>query len=732
MFAWPQPSERDRAVPWQFSLQAADGTVVATRSTIAPRLLLADKTLAPGNYTWTVAYRTYSGRTVTSGSRRFTVSADSVGVTLPSGTSIASLAALKSHPRALPAGASFSAIAAAAASGEYSASFNAFMKAAATYRAQTPPAPPANLTRADFSSDGAFSDWKNALSNTASDEHIAIQTLGYAAQFSGDSSYALAGIARLVNLAAWPTRGATSQATDDLANSEVYGGLAIGFDLFADRLSSAQTSAVVVALKDRLLQVMQSLQNLDTWPHDSHFVMFTNCLATALLQTVGAPGFAEAPDWLRQAWETWITTASTWGADGGWANSTAYGWYFQIELSQMGANARLITNTDLSRWPTFGQFGNNQIAFTAPAIQQISPFGDARELTWMFGSYSYDSHRLLAAVTRAPAHEWYWRTAPSSTAPSKPMDPLHYMMLGLKLPAITPAAPSANSWVFEDAGQVALHSSTADPSRSSLYFRSSRFGSYNHSSADSNAFTFVSKGQPLFISGGYYPYYNSPHHATVGRATRYKNALTFNGGIGQAEPTGTPTSPGQPLYSMDARGQLLNFYDNGAWAVATGDATLAYRGQNQATSAWTPFLSNAIRSVAYNRAEKVAVIYDWATSGSARSWELNFQMLNAPTLSGSTLRAVNGNALGCADVYNTPGAFKLTSGFAVAPENGAPTQYQARYTAATASTQLVAVTVIREDCRSVPVSVTVSGTSASVAINGAAPLVLDRTTVTVP
>ena len=705
---------------------------MASRSAATPRLLLAETPLVPGNYKWTVAYRNKSGATITSATRRFNVSAKGVGVTIPSATSIADLAMHKAHPRALPAGASFPGVMAAALSGEYNASFDAYMKAAAGYRAEVPPAPPADLTRADFASDKDYVTWKKTLRDLASKERKAIESLGYAAYFSGDTSYGLAGVMRLTNLAAWPTRGATSEAVQDQANREIYFGLALGLDLYASRLTPTQTSVIVAALKDRLQQVIEKLPLLDGSPYQAHLVNSSQYLVMALLNAIGTTGFPEAENWLMQAWETWITTSGTWGADGEYGNSIAYSWYVGIPLAETAAMVRLITNADLSRWPVVSKFGDNMIAFTAPSIRLQNAFGDQTETTWLYEYYSSDFYRLYSAVTRASTHEWYWRMTPGNINKATSLTALHYLMLGLKLPTVTPATPTANSWVFEDAGEVALHSSTSDPYRSSLYFRSSRFGTDVHSSADNNAFVFVSRGQPLFISGGYYPYFNSPHHALVGRATRFKNALTFDGGIGQAETSGAPTSPGKPTFSMEPRGQLLNFYDSGAWAVATGDATLAYRGQEQTNYAWMPLLTNAVRTVAYNRSEKVAVIYDWATSGKPRVWELNFQMVNAPTLSKSTLRAVSGEAQGCVDVYNAPGAFKLTKGFPVAPENGLPDQYQARYSASHASTELVAVTVIREDCRSVPVSVAVTATAASVVINGAAPLVMDRGTVQVP
>jgi hypothetical protein len=139
-----------------------------------------------------------------------------------------------------------------------------------------------------------------------------------------------------------------------------------------------------------------------------------------------------------------------------------------------------------------------------------------------------------------------------------------------------------------------------------------------------------------------------------------------------------------------------------------------------------------VRTVAYQRLEKVVVIYDWASSSISRKWELNFQAPTEPKLTRQTTRIDNNGASACIDVYGMPSSAKLSNGFPVAPEKAYPDQYQARYTATSASLVLVAVTVIREDCRVVPVNVSFAGTSAKVSINGGAALVLDRRTVIVP
>ena len=536
-----------------------------------------------------------------------------------------------------------------------------------------------------------------------------------------------------MSLAGWPTSGATSEANQDQANREIYLALGLGLDFFQNDLTSAQRSVITTSLKDRLSQASAQFAQLDAWPYNSHVLTNAQYVTEALIHATGTPEFPESATWLATAWEAWMTSLGTWGgSDGGFGNSGAYGWYSMTVLPRGLALAKLASKVDLARWPVVGNFGDNQIAFTPPAGVLRSQFGDEAEISSHYFDYAYDAFRLYAAVTNKPAHEWYWRASAKNISLAVALPPVHYMLLGIGTARVLPTAPAANSWLFEDAGLVAMHTATADPLRSSVFFRSSRLGSFNHSNADNNAFTFVSKGQPLLITGGYTPYYRSPHNALVARATRFKNALTVDGGIGQAEPGATPAAPGSPLDTMDARGELINFIDNGQWAVATGDASLAYRGQNPSTKAWSPILTDAVRSVAFQRKEKVVVIYDWASSATPRTWELNFQSLTLPTLTAGTARIDNGGASACIDVYGLGGSFKVTSGFPVAPEKPMPNQFQARYASSGRTPELVAVTVIREDCRDVPVTVTFNGTAASVSINGAKPLVADRKTISVP
>jgi hypothetical protein len=747
VLSWVQPRDFDSNHKFAVRLTRENSVFDVTYSTVAPRLLVPD-VLAAGTYLWTVTYKRTDGTDAVSQARRFVIAAKSDLLAIPTGATLVKTILAKSHPRALPSGSSFATVGSRASTGEYAQSYAGFLAAASAYLTAPITAVPPDLTLADFGNDKAkLEAWKLSLRNQSRDEVAAIETLGYAHHLTGNAAYRDGALARLRAIASWPPLGATSEANQDQVNREIYLVLALGLDLFHATLNTADRQLLVATLKQRLGQVLPKFSGLARYPYDSHLLTAVQYANEALMYAAGTEGFAEATDLLASTWEVMITTLGTMGSatDAGYGNGGAYGWYAAGAMARTMAAVRLMADVDLSRWPAAGRFGDNQIALTPPGVKLRGQFGDGAEDDSNYENYSFDISRLLASVTGNAQYEWYWRAKPGNVTYRFALMPMHYLMLGIPAKVLPPAPALPNSYSFEDAGVVAMHTKTDDPARTSVFFRSSRFGSLNHSHADNNAFTFVSRGKELLISGGYYDYYDSPHHALVTRATRFKNALTFDGGIGQAEPTPSPTAPGAPYFSMDARGQLVHFEDNGTWAVTTGDATLAYRGRDAATNTWSPLLSSAYRTVAFNRRERVVVIYDRARSASARTWELNFQTLQAtslvtvPGLPRPTLRLVNGTSSACVDVYAPEGTFTMThgwpvvSGAPVAPTKTVVEQFQTRYAVTNPTRELTAVTVIREDCRAVPVQVSMpDGSTATIAIDNGAPLVADGLTVHVP
>jgi hypothetical protein len=275
--------------------------------------------------------------------------------------------------------------------------------------------------------------------------------------------------------------------------------------------------------------------------------------------------------------------------------------------------------------------------------------------------------------------------------------------------------PTGTSALFENTGIVAMHSANtpgwnpdaavADTYRSSVFFHSSRFGSFNHSHAAQNSFELTVNGVNLLINSGYYVNYDTDYQKLAVRATRYKNALTFDNGIGQAEPTDNSTVPGKPLDTMLTSGKLTNYYQNGAWTIATGNAKNAYRALSADKLSWTPLLTNAIRTVAYNRVDKVLVIYDYATSNVARQWELNFHSTGGYTdknYNMITLNAKDLKAKACMAIVNLEGTFDTWAGFGEEPPitgtDPHDQQFHARYRSKYKTKELAAMTIIRENC----------------------------------
>lgn len=705
VFAWPQPGDRDASARYRLQVHSVPGgAIVLDAETDVPRMAMREL-LPAGEYRWQVSYRTRRGSEVTSEPRRFAVDGESQPVVFPSGQVLASHVAAKPHPRVLPARTSFYAIAAAAsASPLHRAHLDSVIRMADLALSTPLPADP---TRA-------------AARNTAEAEQRFIEASSIAAGFTGDRRYLVRAVARLVNLALWNPAGTTSEANNHQANRQTYIALAQGMDTLWPELGAEQRTAVASAFEARMADAMTRLQRLDASPYDSHVNGNTWRIVEALLLAAGNPMVPQATNWLASAWEILQTTADAWGGDdGGFGNGVAYAWWSLIPRARTMAALRVVGDVDLGKHPGSIQFGDYLIAMTAPNGNHMGPFGDDSVYTRLYSSHAHIDFRLYATLTAQPQHLWYQHVSQSSSRRYPGIWQL--MLLGMGLTPSVGMAPERDAWHFADAGVVAFHSDSSSAERSSLFFRSSEFGAYNHSHADQNAFTFMSRGRDLLISGGYDPYYMSPHHAAVNRATRYKNALTFDGGVGQAEDSATL----RPLHSRDARGKLLNVATLGDWAVATGDATLAYRRYDPAARTWSPLLTNAVRSAAYNATAGVAILYDWASSQAARRWELNF---NAPTpvgASGRQATVANSGASVCIDVYGPEGTFTTSTGFEVAPENGSPNQHHARFTAARASSELVAITVLREDCRPVAVDVKFDGARATVALGGVQQLSFD-------
>lgn len=731
-FSWLQPKDRDTSKPWTLTITTSAGGAVSAPTTSVPRLTLASP-LAQGSYRWKVSYVTTTGKTVTSSERRFSVDATTRAVSLPTAASLLATLKARAAPRLLPAGKTWAGLASTASAGEYKNAFSMLARTADGMLTQDLPVSPESRARTSFTTDTAYASWMLGLMQLTGEELRRIEALAYAARLTDSKTYLAAAKTRMLALATWSPTGASSETSQPQANRNIYLALAIAYDLLESDLTAAERLQVATAINTRLAAAVAATDRLDREPYASFENSTIHFATQALMLVAGRTGFDTATALLPKTWALCIAQFQAQGdADGSNGAGTAYGWFDFHHQTRLLATTLVASGVDLTQLPYARQMGDFLIASTVPNASQASSFGDGSELTNLYKSYSGDAYRLYAAVTALPQHEWYWRQDAQNAGLLGYITPLHYAVQAMRPTRATPAAPTATDWVFKDTGVTSFNDGMG-ATRTSVQFRSSLLGSYNHAHADQNSYTLTSKGVDLLISSGYYPYYLSPHHANVTRATRFKNAVTFDGGIGQAEALPSPGAPTAPVSSMEPRGDLVQYFTQGQVSVVTGDATSAYRGWNATTATWNPLLTAAHRSVAYLKSQGIVLVYDWLASGTARRWELNYHSPQAFTTSGAQLVAARSGTKACIEHQGPAGALTLSSGFPIAPEqSGAATQYHAQWAVNAATPSAGVLTVIRLECNTTPVSVAWAGSKASVSISGGTlKLEFDRKTASV-
>jgi hypothetical protein len=687
-----------------------------------PRLIYPEK-LADGKYTWQVTFVAKTGGTRSTQVRNFIIAANGKEP-IPSADEIVTAVKGHAHPRFLPQGATFAKIIERInADPALKASFNGSKWVADRYVEGKV----VNGTDFSMSAEPTLQpitqEYTSMLGRVANKERAAIETLGHMYFLTNDLRYANECAKRLRNIASWDAdeNASTGEKTQDQANRQIYLALGLGLDIFQsaqlkNMLTSDEITLIVQKMRKRIGYVYPGkLDGYDLHPYNGHVGTASQYITEALMYAIGTPGYDDTAteDTLRRAYSELIMGAGAWGgtSDGAFGNSTSYGWYTSNIYARTLAMLKLITGKSFKDYRPLSGIGMNLIAQTPPGgHDQMGAFGNGTEQRALFRQFTRDDFRLLAHVTELPEYEWYWRSYTQNLTSTNALQPFHYMMLGYgpsKAPATPPTIP--NAFLFEDAGYVAFHSNAMDPLRTSLFFRSSPLGTENHSHGDNNSFNFFSNGEPVFISSGFYYSYFDPHLLQWTRQTKSKNALTFSGtdvegksvsGIGQAE---APKDVGKVLLTTKTSGKLINYYASDEWMVATGDATKAYRRYTDEKTS-DQLLTSALRTVVYNKAHGIVVVYDYASSLTPRSWELNFHTAYEPKLQGNTGININ-EANVCTVLKGAPASFLnidlAAEGIPMPPkEHDAYVfpQYHTRWKTDGTSTEFAAVTVIKQNC----------------------------------
>jgi len=470
-----------------------------------------------------------------------------------------------------------------------------------------------------------------------------------------------------------------NQCRGELMQARTYAWyFALAYDFAYPALEPAERDLARNVVKSCALAALPTaLKNVKANPRDGVAFHALGKFIGALTIVLGE--VPEARAWLEPALQTYLANLSPWGGDdGGYANGSSYVLWDTGEslliwdLIERVLGLPVYQKAWVAQLPRF-------VAYTLPPGTPAGVFGDGAEIErkeeWpRFG-------KAIMSRYATPLARWY-----EKQLFGEDIARLHILLSPYR--ASSSAAWPANvatSAYFPSVGWTALHSSLADRARISVYFKSSPYGSLNHSHGDQNGFLLYARGKVLAMDSGYYDYYNSLHWRNWYKQTKAHNAITFDGGKGQSLGA---NGLGSALFG----GKITQFVTNDDYDVVTGDATAAYGGQ----------VSMAKRTLVFVRPATLVVI-DQLQSATPRRWEWNLHTTAALLANAGGYKLNLEGAEMCADIV-APDAVSLTvqPGYSPAPvlSTAIGPHYWNRFSYQAPKAAAYFVAVLRMDCTS--------------------------------
>lgn len=649
-FTWPPQNGSNT---YTLTLTFPDGK--SESRTTTRNFVLWDKAIPSGAYTWRL--KVAGAHNEVSSARKFTIAAGAVAFVVPTIEESIKRARAAPRPRTWPKDAT-SALAVLKA--ERSGALASLLRKVDTTLAKDVPREPASSST-DANYDATVEEQKRTLE----------AALAWAA--TRNQRYAAEATRRLLAQAAWSKSGPISYAKNDMANRTVAWTLALGYDWLYDYLESSQRATLVAAVRARTQPMVDDIvPKVSNYPYDSHGNVTLTIVAA--IATLMAGDIAEADRWMTDTLPMAVAWTSPWGGpDGGFGNGTAQMFW------DVGSNLpawqvlRYAAGVDLAKkeWtrnlPRF-------MAYFVPPGAPAGNFGDGQELhlpeTWARVAKALDN------FAPSPIGRWYAQQQSGE-------DPARFELLltpraGRESPALPAGTP--NAAYFPSVGWAAMHSSLADPMRTSVYFKSSPYGSYNHSHSDQLSFAVNHKGKRLAIASGYYDGYRTPHWTHWYKHTKSKNAITYDSGQGQG------------FNDRRFAGEITRFETAATHDIAVGRAEKAYGGQ----------LTRAQRTIVYLR-PGVVLVHDVMAGSSQRTWEWNIHAANRMhKINDNRIHVINDPAQMCVEILAGPEVvFVQTDKFTAPPSgSGMPNQWHGIFmtTGKSAAVEFLALLRIGSEC----------------------------------
>ncbi|HEU4851061.1 MAG TPA: heparinase II/III family protein [Telluria sp.] len=601
-FSWSQ----HRTLPATYVVEIRQGSTVVQTVTVDNNFYLPSARLANGHYSWRVRP---GNSTEWSNLREFDITSASTVFEVPANSALRTYVATKSRQiaRHLPD------------------NFLRVSQWSAAMRAEREPALKLMMNEVQYRSvkPPVDSDWPFTTINgvtaitTAQASDIRQRVFATARQLEQaallyrltlDRKYLTEAVTRGDQLAALSPTGPTAYKYQDQATRQIALSLLKGADMLYYDMDPAKRlfwwDRVRVRGQDIYLSMKNAPNSIFQFPFDSHGG--TNLGYLAVISSLALGNIKEAGLWFDFSTRPYINSVYAWsGPEGGYSNGTAYAQYTADYALQLWQPLMQMTGVNMFDKPWSRGFMQYFAHFTPPGTTRHL-FGDEHE--------TKPDYRMMKAYARrfaSPYAAWY------GNAIAGEEDTLTLLQAPYPLPSatVTPAAPP-NAALYPSIGWVAMHSNLANNARTSVYFKSSPYGAYNHSHGDQNSFVLSSGGRELLIEAGYLDYYNSPLFKDWYRQTKAHNAVTFDGGIGQLVTGNTE--------NLARNGKVTAFSTTPALDFTEGDAAAAYGSA----------VTTAKRKLWYLRNQDAVVIQDKMSAPVAHRWEWNMHAV-APIVSAS-------------------------------------------------------------------------------------------------
>lgn len=472
-----------------------------------------------------------------------------------------------------------------------------------------------------------------------------MENASFAYRLTNDAAILNEAIKRGDELTTLDPNGATGYETQDQVSRQVAMVLAKGLDLLWNQLDAPRRARWLASIRARMIPLHLDLSSndgrMDQFPFDSHGQEALGFLALTSTLVVGE--IPEADQWFDFSLRTYAHSIFAWsGPEGGFGNGSAYAQFLVDNTTRIWPHLKQATGLNLYEKPWSRGFANYLMHFLPPGAPG-HVFGDAHE------SPLYPA-QLKEFVSRVKTPQAAWFAANLGGTES----PLSVLSGETPVPSstVSPVAPP-NAAVYPSIGWVAMHSDIKNKNRTSVYFKSSPYGSYNHSHGDQNSLVIDSGGKRLLIESGYQDYFASPLAYSWYRTTKAHNSITFDGGMGQLINDGTN--------NLTRNGKITAFSTTAALDFAEGDAVPAYGG----------LLTGFTRKVWYLRNQDAVVVRDLVTSATDRSFEWNMHGAGPMVAENSTsVKITNGTQTLCLRSLTTDGSTAFQTRTGAAPKAG--------------------------------------------------------------